>query len=77
MLTQLEVGAVRQGGAGTEQLAQRKKLAEQLVIKESSPMVEVRLHVHGKYPVSDLAAVLSEVDGVASVLVGNDQAADD
>ncbi|HEY3955360.1 MAG TPA: hypothetical protein VGM53_18475 [Streptosporangiaceae bacterium] len=77
MLTQLEVGAVRQGGAGTEQLAQRKKLAEQLVIKESSPMVEVRLHVRGKYPVSDLAAELSEVDGVASVLVGNDQAADD
>jgi hypothetical protein len=35
MLTQLEVGAVRQGGAGTEQLAQRKKLAEQLVIEES------------------------------------------
>jgi hemerythrin-like domain-containing protein len=35
MLTQLEVGAVRQGGAGTEQLAERKKLAEQLVIEES------------------------------------------
>jgi hemerythrin-like domain-containing protein len=35
MLTQLEVGAVRQGGAGAEQLAQRKKLAEQLVIEES------------------------------------------
>jgi putative Mg2+ transporter-C (MgtC) family protein len=43
----------------------------------ASPMVEVRLHVHGKYPVSELAAALSEVDGVASVLVGNDQAADD
>jgi putative Mg2+ transporter-C (MgtC) family protein len=41
------------------------------------PMVEVRLHVHGKYPVSELAAALSEVDGVASVLVGDDQAADD
>ena len=35
MLTQLELGAVRQGGAGTEQLVQRKKLAEQLVIEES------------------------------------------
>lgn len=35
MLTQLELGAVRQGGAGTEQLIQRKKLAEQLVIEES------------------------------------------
>jgi hypothetical protein len=35
MLTQLEVSAVGQGGAGTEQLAERKKLAEQLVIEES------------------------------------------
>jgi hemerythrin-like domain-containing protein len=35
MLTQLELGAIRQGGAGTEQLTQRKKLAEQLVIEES------------------------------------------
>jgi hypothetical protein len=40
-------------------------------------MVEVRLHVHGKYPVSELAAALSEVDDVASVLVGDDQAPDD
>jgi hypothetical protein len=35
MLTQLEIGAVRQGTATTDQLAQRKKLAEQLVIEES------------------------------------------
>ena len=35
MLTQLEVGAVRQGVATTDQLGQRKKLAEQLVIEES------------------------------------------
>jgi hemerythrin-like domain-containing protein len=35
MLTQLEVGAVRQGSASTEQLVQRKKLAEQLIIEES------------------------------------------
>jgi hemerythrin-like domain-containing protein len=35
MFTQFEVGAVRQGSAGPEQLAQRKKLAEQLVIEES------------------------------------------
>jgi putative Mg2+ transporter-C (MgtC) family protein len=44
---------------------------------EARPMVEVRLHVHGKYPVSELAATLSEVDGVASILVGDDQAASD
>jgi hemerythrin-like domain-containing protein len=35
MLTQLELGAMRQGAATTEQLAERKKLAEQLVIEES------------------------------------------
>jgi hemerythrin-like domain-containing protein len=35
MLTQLELGAIRQGTASPEQLAQRKKLAEQLVIEES------------------------------------------
>jgi hypothetical protein len=35
MLTRLEVGAVRQGAATTDQLAQRKKLAEQLIIEES------------------------------------------
>jgi hemerythrin-like domain-containing protein len=35
MLTQLELGAVRQGEASQEQLTQRKKLAEQLVIEES------------------------------------------
>ena len=35
MLTQLELGAIRQGGAGAEQLTQRKKLAQQLVIEAS------------------------------------------
>jgi hypothetical protein len=35
MFTQLELGAVRQGGAGNEQLSQRKKLVEQLIIEES------------------------------------------
>jgi hemerythrin-like domain-containing protein len=35
MLTQLELGAIRQGSADTEQLTQRKKLAQQLVIEES------------------------------------------
>jgi hemerythrin-like domain-containing protein len=35
MLTQLQLGAVRQGVAGAEQLTQRKKLAEQLIIEES------------------------------------------
>jgi len=35
LLTQLEVGGMRQGAATPEQLAQRKRLAERLVIEES------------------------------------------
>ena len=35
MLTQLQLGAIRQGDAGAEQLTKRKKLAEQLIIEES------------------------------------------
>ena len=35
MLTQLELGTIRQGVADAEQLTQRKKLAEQLIIEES------------------------------------------
>jgi hemerythrin-like domain-containing protein len=35
MLTELEMGAVREGAAGGGQLTERKKLAEQLVIEES------------------------------------------
>src|SRR5260221_1498017 len=35
MLAQLEIGAVRQGATTPDQLARRKKLAEQLVIEES------------------------------------------
>ena len=35
MLAQLELGAIRQGSAGPEQLAKRKELAQRLVIEES------------------------------------------
>jgi hypothetical protein len=35
MLTELEMGAAREGAAGGGQLTERKKLAEQLVIEES------------------------------------------
>jgi hypothetical protein len=70
MLTQLEVGAVRQGGAGTEQLAQRKKLAEQLVIEESKhEAVEemyfwpaVREHLVGGDKLAD-TAIAQEQEG--------------
>jgi hemerythrin-like domain-containing protein len=70
MLTQLEAGAVRQGGAGTEQLAQRKKLAEQLVIEESKhEAVEemyfwpaVREHLAGGDELAD-TAIAQEQEG--------------
>lgn len=39
--------------------------------RETATMVEVLLHVHGKAPVSELAAALSEIEDVASVLVGD------
>ena len=35
LLAQLELGAIRQGSAGAEQLAKRKELADRLVIEES------------------------------------------
>jgi hemerythrin superfamily protein len=70
MLTQLEVGAVRQGGAGTEQLVQRKKLTEQLVIEESKhEAVEemyfwpaVREHLAGGDELAD-TAIAQEQEG--------------
>ncbi len=41
------------------------------------PMVEVELHVHGKDSVSNLAAVLSELDGVDAVLASDANAIDE
>lgn len=38
---------------------------------EGRGMVEVTLHVHGKRPVDDLAAALSELDGVEAVAAGD------
>jgi hypothetical protein len=70
MLTQLEVGAVGQGSAGAEQLAERKKLAEQLVIEESKhEAVEemyfwpsVREHLAGGDELAD-TAIAQEQEG--------------
>jgi len=45
--------------------------------RADEPVVEVRLRVHGKRPVTELAAVLSEIDDVASVQVGEDPMAAD
>jgi putative Mg2+ transporter-C (MgtC) family protein len=37
---------------------------------QGRPMVEVSLHVNGRYPVCELAAAFSEIDDVDAVLVG-------
>jgi putative Mg2+ transporter-C (MgtC) family protein len=44
--------------------------------RDAEPMVEVRLLVHGKSPVNELADALSGVEDVASVLVGDSGAGD-
>jgi putative Mg2+ transporter-C (MgtC) family protein len=41
------------------------------------PMVEVKLHVHGKESISELAAALSELDDVRAVLATDVNAADE
>jgi putative Mg2+ transporter-C (MgtC) family protein len=43
-------------------------------LQDPEPVVEVLLRVHGKSPVSELVAALSEVDDVASVLMDDDPA---
>jgi putative Mg2+ transporter-C (MgtC) family protein len=50
---------------------------DEIVLREADetggpPVVEVRLRVHGRQPVSELAAALSEVEDVTSVRVGDD-----
>jgi putative Mg2+ transporter-C (MgtC) family protein len=42
---------------------------------DDEPLVEVRLRVRGRSPVSELAAVLCEIDDVAAVLIDDDQEA--
>jgi putative Mg2+ transporter-C (MgtC) family protein len=49
---------------------------DEIVLSEADetggpPVVEVRLRVHGKRPVSELAAALSEIEDVTSVQVGD------
>ncbi|MCW2934096.1 MAG: hypothetical protein JWM19_5058 [Actinomycetia bacterium] len=37
---------------------------------DGRPMVEVSLHVHGRYPVTELAAALAQIDDVDAILIG-------
>jgi putative Mg2+ transporter-C (MgtC) family protein len=43
----------------------------------SQPLVQVTLHVHGRQPVTDLAAALSELDDVHAVLASDANAIDE
>lgn len=45
--------------------------------RDGAPLVEVMLQVHGKQPVNDLAALLSDVDDVDAVLVNDANAVDE
>lgn len=45
--------------------------ADGRVTKESAPLVEVTMHLHGKGSIHDLAAQLSEVEGVTAVVAGD------
>ena len=42
-----------------------------------APMVDVTLHVHGRNSVNELAATLSELDGVRAVLASDVNAVDE
>ena len=45
--------------------------------RNGAPLVEVMLQVHGKQPVNDLAALLSDIDDVDAVLVSDANAVDE
>jgi hemerythrin-like domain-containing protein len=68
MLTQLELGAVRQGNAGDGQLAERKKLAEQLVIEESRHEA-----VEEMYFWPAVRETLTDGDELADTAIGQEQ----
>lgn len=58
------------GGAGEPGEAGEAGTLDGTGTPDGRPMVEVSLHVRGSYPVSELAAALSEIDDVDAVLVG-------
>jgi putative Mg2+ transporter-C (MgtC) family protein len=57
-----------------EPIARRTFLGS--VAPDDEPLVEVRLRVRGRPPVSELAAALSELDDVAAVVIDDDQDGD-
>jgi putative Mg2+ transporter-C (MgtC) family protein len=55
----------------TESLGTRPEPAAAPGTPSIKPMVEVTLHVHGRQPVNELAATLSEIEDVEAVLVND------
>ena len=68
MLTELELGAVRQGAASDAQLTERKKLAEQLVIEESKHEAMEEMYF---WPA--VREHLPNGDALASTAIGQEQ----
>jgi putative Mg2+ transporter-C (MgtC) family protein len=61
----------------TETLTPRQSSAGQDDRDPGNPMVRVTLHVHGRQPVTDLAAALSELEHVDAVLASDTNAIDE
>jgi putative Mg2+ transporter-C (MgtC) family protein len=61
----------------TEALGSRRSSSGNGDQRPQCPMVQVELHVHGKNSVNDLAAALSELDGVDAVLASDVHAIDE
>jgi putative Mg2+ transporter-C (MgtC) family protein len=61
----------------TEALGSRRSSSGNGDQRPQHPMVQVELHVHGKNSVNDLAAALSELDGVDAVLASDVNAIDE
>jgi putative Mg2+ transporter-C (MgtC) family protein len=61
----------------TEALRSRRSPSGNGDQRPQRPMVQVELHVHGKNSVNDLAAALSELDGVDAVLASDVHAIDE
>lgn len=62
----------------TEALGYRQpRVRKSAVVNDDLPIVEVTLHVHGKASVNDLAAALSEMEGVDAVIADDINVADE
>ena len=61
----------------TETAGRRTAVVAGPEAQAGQPLVEVTLQVHGRQPVNDLAATLSDIDDVDAVLVDDANAIDE